>query len=109
MTNAKITTETGGEFIGYEDLKSISYSMQLDSGTTVCEYTPSDKLCKVTIEVRGEVHSDNNWFEIFLWDRSGAYLNSDVVDVEGEDFEALVHSCEDYLNSNLELINGRQS
>ncbi len=28
--------------------------------------------------------SENNWFELFLWDEKGGYIVSDVVDAEGQ-------------------------
>lgn len=55
MEEIKLKSKNGGIYTQYEDMKPIKDSMQFDSDTEICEYTPADKKVKITIEVRGEV------------------------------------------------------
>lgn len=55
METIKLKTKDEGIYTQYEDMKPIKDSMQFDSDTEICEYTPADKKIKITIEVRGEV------------------------------------------------------
>lgn len=52
--------------------------------------------------------SENNWFEIFIWERNGngdlKFITSDVVDVEGESAEELKEDCISFLENYLEEI-----
>lgn len=37
---------------------------------------------------------NNNWFELFIWDCDGDYIDSDVVDIEGKTPEDIAEYCE---------------
>lgn len=42
---------------------------------------------------------NNNWFELFIWDCDGDYIDSGVVDIEGQDPEYIAKYCENSLET----------
>lgn len=78
----------------------------LDNGGMDIFKTPSDypdwlkkSITEENLSERNDIYIDaNNWFEVFIWDKEGNCITSDVVDCENNSFDQLAGIMTDFVD-----------